>query len=69
MPLNPELETVLCHVIRETEKAYLLQDDDCPERQSYFPKSQVSFARRNIKTGAATAEIPLWLLAEKGWLP
>ena len=65
--MEAELETVHCQVIRETPAAYLLRDNAEPTREAYFPKSQVSFRRRNIKTGAATAEIPLWLLDKKGW--
>lgn len=65
--MKDHLETVRCLVIRETAAAYLLQDREEPSRQAFFPKSQISFQRRNIKTGDATAEIPLWLLTEKGW--
>lgn len=65
MPSN--IEKIQCQVIRETGGAYLLQDHQDPERQDYFPKSQVSFTRRNINTGEAIAEIPLWLLDAKGW--
>lgn len=65
--MNPDLEIVKCTVLRETDKAYLLRDRDNPEREAYFPKSQVSFQMRNVHTGVATAEIPLWLLNSKGW--
>jgi len=65
--MSQETEIVRCQVIRETAAAYLLRDRDEITREAYFPKSQVSFQRRNIKTGEATAEIPLWLLTEKGW--
>ena len=65
--MNAEVETVRCQVIRETDAAFRLRDHDEPSREAWFPKSQVSFARRNTKTGDATAEIPLWLLTEKGW--
>lgn len=36
-------------------------------QKALFPKSQVSFKRRNVKTGAALAEIPVWLLKDRGW--
>ena len=62
-----ELETVLCIVVRESDAAYLLQDRAGHGNQEWFPKSQVSFQRRNIKTGEAVAEIPLWLLTKTGW--
>jgi hypothetical protein len=65
--MSDQLETVRCLVIRETAAAFLLQDREELSRQAFFPKSQISFQRRNIKTGEATAEIPLWLLTEKGW--
>ena len=65
--MSDENEVVKCVVIRETEKAYLMRDSDAPERESWFPKSQVSFRQRNVKTGVATAEIPLWLLDKNGW--
>ena len=65
--IGSEIEIVRCGVIGETEKAYLLRDADNPDREAYFPKSHVSFLKRNIKTGEATAEIPLWLLNSKGW--
>lgn len=64
--MREDLENVECSVIKETEKAYHLREDG-EQREAWFPKSQVSFARRNIKTGVAVAEIPLWLLREKGW--
>jgi hypothetical protein len=66
--MQDQLETVRCLVIRETSAAFLLEDRDEPGRQAWFPKSQISFQRRNIKSGDALAEIPEWLLEEKGWL-
>jgi hypothetical protein len=65
--MNSSIETVPCIVVRETAAAYFLRDQDEPTREAYFPKSQVSFSRRNINTGEAVAEIPLWLLDSKGW--
>lgn len=65
--MSSTIETVPCIVLRETAAAYLLRDQEDETREAYFPKSQVSFARRNIKTGEAVAEIPLWLLNTKGW--
>lgn len=65
--MNSSIETVRCIIVRETAAAYFLRDQEEPTREAYFPKSQVSFARRNIKTGEAVAEIPLWLLDAKGW--
>ena len=62
-----EIEPVRCQVLGETEKAYHLEDANDTSRQAWFPKSQVSFRRRNTRTGEATAEIPLWLLESKGW--
>lgn len=62
-----ETDDVECVVLRETEKAYFLQDKNDESREAYFPKSQVSFKRRNVLTKEAVAEIPLWLLREKGW--
>ena len=62
-----ETDDVECVVLRETEKAYALQDKSDPDRRDFFPKSQVSFKRRNVNTGEALVEIPLWLLREKGW--
>lgn len=62
-----ETDDVRCVVIRETEKAWYLQDKDNEDRCDYFPKSQVTFKRRNAITGEAVAEIPLWLLENKGW--
>jgi len=62
-----DLEVVNCSVVKETPDAYQLRDSQDESRVEWFPKSQVSFRRRNVKTGAATAEIPLWLLTKKGW--
>jgi len=64
---NDSIEAVAVRILRETDKAYELQEHDDVARIAWFPKSQVSFKRRNIHTGHATAEIPLWLLREKGW--
>lgn len=60
-----ETDDVKVTVVKETEKAYLFKSEDGEE--AYFPKSQVSFKRRNMLTGVTLAEIPLWLLTEKGW--
>ena len=65
--MNQETEIVRCAILRETEKAYLLADRDNPDREAYFPKSEVTFQMRNVKTGKATSEIPIWLLEAKGW--
>lgn len=65
--MSEQLELVNCLVLRETHAAFLLRDRNEPDREAFFPKSEVSFSRRNIKTGEATAEIPLWLLTAKGW--
>lgn len=65
--MSNDIENVRCTVLRETERGLLLQDAAAPNREDWFPKSQVSFRRRNTRTGEALAEIPLWLLDEKGW--
>lgn len=65
--MNPETETVNVTIIRETQAAWLMRDKENPEREAYFPQSEITFQRRNIKTGDAVAEIPLWLLEAKGW--
>lgn len=64
---DTETDTVKCTVISESDKAYQLKDSNDETRIAWFPKSEVCFERRNIKTGAAVAEIPLWLLEAKGW--
>lgn len=65
--MSNEIEVLTCTVLRESDAAYMLRDGDNPEREAWFPKSQVSFRMRNTETGKATAEIPLWLLEKKGW--
>lgn len=65
--MSDEIEKVECAVVGETDKAFQLRESNGEERTEWFPKSHVSFARRNIKTGAAVAEIPMWLLEKKGW--
>ena len=62
-----EPEIVNCVVLRETDLAFLLSDRDNPDTEAYFPKSQISFKQRNLKTGMAVVEIPAWLLKAKGW--
>jgi hypothetical protein len=51
-------------IIDETEKAYLFHNEG---KQEWFPKSEVHFESRNIKTGKARAIIPDWLMQKKGW--
>ena len=63
---DPETDIVECHVVRETDKAYLLRDGET-KKESWFPKSEVVFEERNIKTGHAHADIPIWILENKGW--
>lgn len=65
--MSDELEKVECRVIGESEKAYQLQEATGEQRTAWFPKSHVSFSRRNVKTQEAVAEIPMWLLKSKGW--
>lgn len=69
-----EIYEVEVKVIRETERSYLFEDIEWSQlashdgdAEAFFPKSQVHFARRNVKTGLAAAMIPGWLLIEKGW--
>lgn len=62
---EPETETVAVTVVNETAKAFLLRNDQ--GKESFFPKSQISFARRNLKTGAADVDVPVWLLDNNGW--
>jgi hypothetical protein len=65
--MEPKTEIIHVTILRETRAAWLMRDCDNPEREAYFPQSEISFKRRNIKTGDAMAEIPLWLLEQKGW--
>ncbi|MBK1883681.1 hypothetical protein JIN85_14785 [Luteolibacter pohnpeiensis] len=62
-----DIEKVECTVVGESDLAYQLRDKASESRVAWFPKSQVSFARRNRTTGESLAEIPLWLLNQKGW--
>lgn len=69
---EPETEPVPVIVVRETAMAYLLRDrsqdeDGDEDSEEWFPKSQIHFEQRNVKTGKAIAIIPLWLLRDKGW--
>lgn len=63
--METETDDIVCNVLNETDKAVMLIDEE--DRSAWFPKSQINFKRRNMKTGAAIAEIPLWLLEDKGW--
>jgi hypothetical protein len=65
--MKDSIEKVNVVVTGETMKAYEFRDGDNPDRIAWFPKSEVSFSRRNINTGVAVAEIPMWLLKAKGW--
>jgi len=58
-----ETDKVTCKVIKETQGAFLLENEH--GKQEYFPKSQTSFETRNLKTGDAVAELPVWLLEKK----
>lgn len=60
-----ELEPVEVIVLEDREKSYKFQAQGKPD--AFFPKSEVSFKSRNVKTGKAVAMIPLWLLEKKGW--
>lgn len=70
---DPDTEEVEVFIEKESEKAYLFvkkqkqDNDNYQPKIGWFPKSQVSFSRRNVKTNEATAVIPVWLLDEKGW--
>lgn len=63
--MDPETDDVACWITDETPKAYRLKTDTHGE--AWFPKSETVFKRRNMKTGDAVAELPLWLLRAKGW--
>lgn len=59
--MNDEIEVI---IIEERVKSFHLQSKETGVKE-WFPYSQVSFKRRNMKTGDAVAEIPLWLLNSK----
>lgn len=67
MSFNTETDKVAVTVTASTGKAYRLRDNNATEREDWFPAGEISFNRRNVKTGDAVAEIPLWLLKAKGW--
>ena len=67
MSFNSETDKVAVTVTASTGKAYRLRDNENTEREDWFPASEISFDRRNVKTGDAVADIPLWLLKAKGW--
>ena len=69
-----EIYEVEVKVIRELDRCYIFEDIEWShlashdgDAEAFFPKSQIHFNRRNIKTGLASAMIPGWLLIEKGW--
>jgi RNase P/RNase MRP subunit p29 len=55
---NNSIVEIECTVIRETDKAYLVQLDDGSEH--WLPKSQVE-AEVEEEGGAATIQLPEWL--------
>ena len=67
MPREPELDEIDCEVLEEfeTDKSFCLRYG---KEMSLFPKSEVTFKRRNVLTGKAVAEIPVWLLRDRNWL-
>ena len=65
--MSDNIEKVPVSVISETPLAYQFRERTGDNRVEWFPKSEVSFSQRNIKTGKAVAEIPFWLLKKKGW--
>ncbi len=64
---NPETDEVSVTILSDEpgNKQYQLQSGT---KIAWFPKSEVTFTKRNIKTGVATAEIPTWLLKDREWL-
>ena len=62
--INDDESTVSVTILDETEKAYLFLHGT---QQAWFPKSEVYFESRNLKTCKAIAIIPDWLLQKKGW--
>ena len=60
-----ETDQVVCTVIEEREKSFLLRNEE--GKQVFFGKSQISFVRRNKITGAAIAEIPIWILDKENF--
>lgn len=67
MPREPELDEIEVTVVNDDpdNKQYCFGLAD--GRAAWFPKSEVSFKRRNVITGKAVAEIPMWLLKDRGW--
>lgn len=66
--MSQRIDEVEVWVMEETPKAFRMARFDLPGTDSeWFPKSQVSFKTRNIKTGKAIAQIPDWLLQNKKW--
>jgi len=64
---DPETDKVKVTVVEESAKAYKLRDNENPDREAWFPKAEISFERKNVRTGDALAVIPLWLLKSKDW--
>lgn len=62
---EPETDTVHVTILDETEKAFRFRNDNGDE--SWFPKSEVTFNSRNVKTYKAVAVIPIWLLEKNCW--
>ena len=67
---EPQTELVVVNVLGEKGLNWILQDlteETIPPKIAGFPKSQVVFERRNVKTGKALANIPVWLLEDRNW--
>lgn len=63
---DPESDTVEVQKVGETDKSYILEGAN-GQPKAYFPKSEVYFERINPETGCGFANIPNWLLDDRGW--
>lgn len=61
-----ETDSIPVTVVREVGQCYLLKRKS-DGKEDLFPKSEVSFSRRNTVTGDAVADIPTWLLTKRSW--
>ena len=66
--MSADLVEEVVTVLEEREASWKLRNEE--GKEAFFPKKGehgITFSRRNVKTKQAVAEIPEWMLREKGW--
>ena len=63
--MQGETQEIYGHITDSTDHAWLIRHKD--GKECWFPKDDVEFTRRNMRTGACAAVVSITQLEIEGW--